>query len=149
FVGQGAGQTHQVRAFLQDSDVTDVTTQFVVRAQTQEDDHALTATIGASQSGMAAAVAVSVNSLSTDTESFIAGQHAQGTQASTPVSLTAEDSSSVAALAGGAVGAGSTDEGSGASAAGGAALAVNTINDTIQADLDHATVRVASLDLMA
>jgi hypothetical protein len=132
----GSGQGQTVRADLRNSDLH-VTGQTQLDAEAHEGIRAITAAVGAGVTGMAAATAVSVNTISPDTEAFVTGALAQGVQGGGNLSLTAADTSTLQADAGGA---GLT----GGSAGLGVSFALNTITGGATAEVLGAPVVLAA-----
>src|SRR5207302_1427678 len=90
---------HNDWADIQDSDVNAGGT-IGLSAEAHETIISITAAIGAAQSGMAAALAMSINSISPNSQAFIQRKKTKGIQAGGTISLGAHDDSTIFALAG-------------------------------------------------
>jgi len=131
--------SHDVTADVQDSDISaggDVT----VSAESQESIKAITAAAGIAQSGMAGALAMSLNTISENTQASVQRKKKQGVQSGGRLSLSAQDSSSIFVLAG---------AGSSGTISLGAAITSDTITENVQAQIEGTPISAAAVTNLA
>ena len=94
------GGAETTDSFIQNSDVA-AGGAVQATATGTESIFAITAAVGASKSGMAGALAVSINTISPTNEAYISGKGTTGVKAVGDVTLSASDDSTIQAIAGG------------------------------------------------
>ncbi|HEV3085369.1 MAG TPA: hypothetical protein VGY66_36785, partial [Gemmataceae bacterium] len=136
-----SGQSDSVQANIQDSDVA-AGGLINLDSESRQSIVSITAAIGLAQSGMAAALAISNNTISPSTEASIRGEKKKGVQAGGNLSVSAEDTSTIFAL----VGAGS---GGSTQVSLGAAITSNTITENVQTQIESGLVSAGAVTVLA
>ncbi len=94
------GDTQSTLSYIQDSDVA-ATGSVQASSTGDESIFAITAAFGASKKGMAGALAISINTISPTNETYISGKKSSGVHAGGNLTLDADDTATIQAIAGG------------------------------------------------
>jgi hypothetical protein len=138
-----AGASHFVRAYIEDSDVT-ATGTIDVTAVATDVIKSITAALVAAKAGMAGALAISINTISPETQAYIRRKktQGQGIKGTGNLTVSATDTSTIQAIAG-SIGIGTTVVGFGLS------FAYNAIGTEVKPGKTEALIESTTVTLTA